>query len=173
MDKVTVQSAPADGTVLLPRGSTDARAQSDTRSGLEGWTGGPEEPITGQDPCIVRPPSHLKMQGVLNLDPSCLVFLFLFFFSGNLSFGFQGWPFVLVYLLSIRFCSGPMTASLREFPRLANTIGNSFGFADQEISGDLLSISCGTGSLMEYTSCSVYVHQPRVGSGKGKCELSN
>lgn len=28
------------------------------------------EPITGQDPCIVRPPSHLKMQGVLNLD-SC------------------------------------------------------------------------------------------------------
>jgi hypothetical protein len=80
MDKVTVQSAPADGTVLLPRGSTDARAQSDTRSGLEEWTGGPEEPITGQDPCIVRPPSHLKMQGVLNLDPSCLVFSFSFFF---------------------------------------------------------------------------------------------
>lgn len=66
---------PADnGTVLLPRGSTDARDQEwyPIRS-----RGGPEQPITEWDPCIVRPPSHLKNARCAKLRP----FVFVFFFS--------------------------------------------------------------------------------------------
>lgn len=146
--------------------------KSDTRSGLEGWIGGAEEPIKGQDPCIVRPPSHLKMQGVLNLDPSCLVFIFRLFFFGSfwkselwISKVGPSYSFIF-FLFSIGFCSddGKLNRVSKTGPQIAE---KGLALLDQEISGDLLSLSCGTESLMwEYTSCSVYVHGAASCRGK-------
>lgn len=111
--------------------------KSDTRSGLEGG----EQPITGWDPCIVRPPSHLKNArcAKLRLFVFCLVF-----FSWKNLLDYQCY---LAY--SFLFPFGSDDGKLHSFrdPNVSGKPWNLGRFTillDREISGDLLSLICGT-----------------------------
>lgn len=110
---MTVQSAQvASGQLIMERsryleGSTDARVQEWYPIGSRG---GPEQPITEWDPCIVRPPSHLKNARCAKLRP----FVFFFYSSWKTCWITEVEVGVRHFIRRIRFYlhSGQMMVSL-------------------------------------------------------------
>lgn len=165
---------PADnGTVPLPRGEHGCPgSRGDTWSGLGGTkiTNHRVEPLHSQ-----ATESPEKMQGVLNLDPSCFLgfFFSFFFFQLENLLDYQGRYLGLSYRIRFYLHSGQMTVSLTVSkipilirktlePRKATT------WLNREIYGDLLSLICSTEYWESMSWEYISYMQPRVGERKIK-----